>query len=76
MIPHPNHPPTSAEANAWAEVLVRQRLLHAAVLVPTGQWLVQHTADGPVHFLAGPSDIVELAATVQHRIRSTRPDTR
>ncbi|MGW2046257.1 hypothetical protein ACWCPF_13885 [Streptomyces sp. NPDC001858] len=78
MIPHPNRPPTSADASAgaWAEVLVRRGLLHAAVLVPTGQWLVQHTAGGPVQVLAGPSEIVGLAAAVQHRIRSTRPDTR
>ncbi|MEU6230550.1 hypothetical protein [Streptomyces sp. NPDC047042] len=75
MIPHPHHPPAHAEANAWAEVLVRRGLLHAAVLVPTCQWLVQHRADGPVHVLDGPSDIVELAAAIQHRIR-TRPDTR
>ncbi|MGW7423570.1 hypothetical protein ACWGJB_26625 [Streptomyces sp. NPDC054813] len=68
--------PTTAEAGAWADVLVRRRLLHAAVLTPTGQWLVQHQHGGPVRVLAGPADIVELAATIQHRIRTTRPHTR
>ncbi|MET9507743.1 hypothetical protein ABZX62_04550 [Streptomyces flavidovirens] len=65
--------PTTAEAVAWADVLVRRRLLHTAVLAPTGQWLVQHERDSPVHILAGPADVVELAAAIQHRIRSTRP---
>ncbi|RST18518.1 hypothetical protein E2C00_28690 [Streptomyces sp. WAC05374] len=68
--------PTIAEAGAWADVLVRRRLLYAAVLAPTGQWLVQFQPDGPVRVLTGPADIVELAATIQHRIRSTRPDSR
>lgn len=73
--PHSSEP-TTAEAGAWADVLVRRRLLHTAVLVPTGQWLVQHQPDGPVRVLTGPADIVELAATIQHRIRSTRPECR
>lgn len=68
--------PTTAEAAAWAEVLVRRQLLHAAILVPNGQWLVQCKSDSPVRVLAGPADIVELAATIQHRIRTTRPRTR
>ncbi|GGR35451.1 hypothetical protein [Streptomyces aurantiogriseus] len=68
--------PTTAEAGAWADVLVRRRHLHAAVLTPTGQWLVQHEPDGPVRVLAGPADVVELAAAIQHRIRTTRPRTR
>lgn len=78
MGPRPNRcsKPTAAEADAWAEVLVRCGLLHAAVRVPNGQWLIQHRADSPVHVLTGPADIVELAATIQHRIRSARPRTR
>ncbi|MCB8902042.1 hypothetical protein E0F75_006545 [Streptomyces sp. CB02980] len=63
---------TTAEASAWADVLIRRQLLHAAVQGPTGQWLVQHEPDGPVLVLAGPADVVELAAAIQHRIRSTR----
>lgn len=78
MIPHRTRssPPTTAEARAWADVLVRRGLLHAAVLAPTGQWLVQQEADEPVRLLAGPADVVELAAAIQHRIRFTRPTTR
>ncbi|MGM9336058.1 hypothetical protein [Streptomyces murinus] len=68
--------PTAAEAGAWVDVLVRRRLLHAAVLAPTGQWLVQGQPDGPVRVLAGSADVVALAATIQHRIRSTRPESR
>ncbi|MGW5868322.1 hypothetical protein ACWFRJ_39955 [Streptomyces sp. NPDC055239] len=78
MIPRPTRssPPTTTEAGAWADVLVRQSLVHAAVHAPTGQWLVQHTPDGPVRVLTGPADVVELAATIQHRIRSARTDSR
>ncbi|MET9105032.1 hypothetical protein [Streptomyces zhihengii] len=67
---------TVLEAGTWADVLVRRRLLHAAVLAPTGQWLVQDHTDAPVRVLAGPADVLALAATIQHRIRSTRPETR
>ncbi|MEW2550330.1 hypothetical protein AB0957_01080 [Streptomyces zhihengii] len=67
--------PTVAEAGTWADVLVRRRLLHAAVLAPTGQWLVQDHLDSPVRVLAGPADVLALAATIQHRIRSTRSVT-
>ncbi|MEU0428876.1 hypothetical protein ABZ235_35840 [Streptomyces canus] len=74
MIPRP--PPTIAEASAWAEVLVRRRLLHAAVLAPTGQWLVQDRPDGPVRVLMGPAGIVAMAATIQHHTRTMRPETR
>ncbi|MGJ5751557.1 hypothetical protein FB563_4099 [Streptomyces puniciscabiei] len=78
MVPRPTRtcPATAAEADAWADVLVRRRLLHAAVLAPNGQWLVQHTPDGDVRVLSGPADVVELAAAIQYRIRSTRPETR
>ncbi|MFF5273765.1 hypothetical protein [Streptomyces sp. NPDC000133] len=80
MIPRPtptrSSEPTTAEAGVWADVLVRRRLLHAAVLAPTGQWLVQDQPGGPVRVLTGPTDVVELAATIQHRIRSTRPEFR
>ncbi|MCZ4123653.1 hypothetical protein [Streptomyces sp. H39-S7] len=76
----PRHPrssePTTAEAGTWADVLVRRRLLHAAVLCPTGQWLIQHQPDGPVHVLKGPAQVVELVATIQHRTHSTRPASR
>ncbi|WP_434090694.1 hypothetical protein [Streptomyces hirsutus] len=65
-----------AEADAWADVLVRRRLLHAAVPVPTGQWLVQHEAAGPVRVFAGPADVVDLVAVIQLRTRSPRPDSR
>ncbi|MBP5935384.1 hypothetical protein [Streptomyces acidiscabies] len=77
MIPYPLRPsePTAAEADAWADVLVRHRHLHAAVRVPTGQWLVQDHPDGPVRVLNGP-DVLALAATIQHRTRSTRPESR
>ena len=68
--------PTTAEAGAWADVLVRRRLLHTAVLTPTGQWLVQHEPSGLVSVLAGPADMVELIATIPHRIRTTRPRNR
>lgn len=75
--PHPRpHTPAGAEAGAWADVLVRYRLLHAAVLAPTGQWLIQHDAHSPVHVLDGPAAVLELAAEIQHRIRSTRDRTR
>ncbi|MEU3299784.1 hypothetical protein ABZ729_08175 [Streptomyces sp. NPDC006678] len=76
MVPRPTRfsKPTAAEAGAWADVLVRRRLLHAAVLAPNGQWLVQHGPDSPVRVLSGPADVVELAAAIQNRIRSTRPE--
>ncbi|MFF0740549.1 hypothetical protein ACFYVL_09115 [Streptomyces sp. NPDC004111] len=68
-------PPTPAEADAWATVLVRRRLLYAALTAPNGQWLVQYASDGPVLLLDGPADMVELAATIQHRL-ATRPPSR
>ncbi|MFE4018630.1 hypothetical protein ACFXPZ_14575 [Streptomyces sp. NPDC059101] len=55
---------------------MRQQLLHAAVLAPTGQWLVQDRTKSPVRVLAGPAAMVGLAAQIQHRIRSTRNRTR
>ncbi|MCC2276182.1 hypothetical protein LKL35_12255 [Streptomyces sp. ET3-23] len=78
MLPRPTRtfPATAAEAGAWAHVLVRRRLLHAAVLAPTGQWLVQHEPDAGVRVLTGPAAIVELAAAIQYRICSMRPDIR
>ncbi|MFG3215923.1 hypothetical protein [Streptomyces tendae] len=78
MIPRPprSSEPTVAEADAWADVLVRQQLLHAVVLTPTGQWLGQDRPDGPVRVLASPADVLSLAATIQQRTRSTRPESR
>ncbi|MFG2800514.1 hypothetical protein [Streptomyces pseudovenezuelae] len=68
--------PTAAEAGAWADVLVRRRLVHTAVLAPTGQWLVQDRPDGPLRVLMGPADLVALAAIIQHHTRTMRPETR
>ncbi|WP_425424256.1 hypothetical protein [Streptomyces chattanoogensis] len=68
--------PTTAEASAWAEVLVRRRLLHATVLAPSGQWLVQTSSQAPVRVLDGPADMVDLAADIQHHTRTTRTRTR
>ncbi|MFC8661948.1 hypothetical protein [Streptomyces sp. NPDC057199] len=81
MTPRPprSSEPTTAEASAWADVLVRRRLLAAAVLTPTGQWLVQDRPDGPdgpVRVLLGPADVVALAATIQHHTRTMRPEIR
>lgn len=78
MTPHPPRPsqPTTAEADAWADVLVRRRLLHAVVLTPSGQWLVQDRPNGPVRILASPADVLALAATIQQRTCSTRPAPR
>ncbi|MGW7363950.1 hypothetical protein ACWGI8_11090 [Streptomyces sp. NPDC054841] len=78
MIPRPprSSEPTAAEASAWADVLVRRRLLHAAVLTPTGQWLVQDHPYEPVRVLTGPADVLALAATIQHHTRSTRSESR
>ncbi|MEU8936099.1 hypothetical protein AB0D30_40210 [Streptomyces sp. NPDC048409] len=67
---------TTAEADAWADVLVRRQLLHAVVLTPTGQWLVQDRPDGPVGVLASPADVLALAATIQQGTRSTRTESR
>ncbi|BDH07173.1 hypothetical protein [Streptomyces seoulensis] len=76
MIPLPlrSCEPTAAEAGAWADVLVRRRLLHSAVRAPNGQWLVQDQPDGPVRVLTGAAEVITLAATIQHRIRSVRPE--
>ncbi|MEW1794701.1 hypothetical protein [Streptomyces niveus] len=68
--------PTAEEAAAWADTLVRYRLLHAAIRVPTGQWLVQKTYGAPVHVLDGPAALLELAAHIQHRTRTRRNHTR
>ncbi|MFD4258645.1 hypothetical protein ACFWR9_13665 [Streptomyces sp. NPDC058534] len=70
------HIPSTAEAGAWADVLVRHQLLHAAVLAPTGQWLVQHHPDAPVRVPDGTTAMVDLAAEIQHGIRTTRNHTR
>ncbi|PAU50345.1 hypothetical protein CK936_03120 [Streptomyces albireticuli] len=73
---HSRHPRTTgasdAEADAWADVLVRYSLLHSAVRAPNGQWLVQHTPDAPALIVDGPAAMVDLAADIQHRIRTTR----
>lgn len=76
MIPRPvrSSEATVVEASAWADVLVRRRLLHAAVLAPTGQWLVQGQ-EGSVRVLTGPADVLALAASIQQHTRSTRPES-
>ncbi|WP_254647167.1 hypothetical protein [Streptomyces sp. GbtcB6] len=51
---------------------MRHEFLHAAVLAPNGQWLVQHHAESPVQLLDGPAAMVDFAADIQHRIRTTR----
>ncbi|GAA4782227.1 hypothetical protein [Streptomyces ziwulingensis] len=68
--------PATAEAGAWADVLVRLQLLHAVVPTPTRQWLVQDRPDGPVRVLASPAAVLPLVATIQQRTRSTRPECR
>lgn len=77
MVPRPprSSDPTVAEAVAWAEVLVRRQLVHAVVRTPTGQWLLQDQPDGPVHVLASPADVLALAAAIQQRTRSARPES-
>ncbi|MET8683643.1 hypothetical protein ABZV77_05450 [Streptomyces sp. NPDC004732] len=55
---------------------MRHQMLNAAVLAPTGQWLVQQRPESPVRVLDGATAMVELAAEIQHRIRTTRNDTR
>ncbi|MDQ0810220.1 hypothetical protein QFZ63_001934 [Streptomyces sp. B3I7] len=57
-------------------MLVHHQLLHAAVLTPNGQWFIQHRPDSSVRVLDGATAMVELAAEIQHRIRTTRNDTR
>ncbi|MEV8424496.1 hypothetical protein [Streptomyces niveus] len=64
--------PTAEEAAAWADTLVKYRLLHATIRVPTGQWLIQEAPGAPVHVLDGPATLLELAADIQHRTRTRR----
>ncbi|MFF5090434.1 hypothetical protein [Streptomyces niveus] len=68
--------PTAEEAAAWADTLVRRRLLHAAVSLPAGQWFVQKTPGAPVRVLGGPAELLELAAHIQHHTRTRRTRTR
>jgi hypothetical protein len=63
------HAATETEAGAWADVLVRYGLLHAALRTPNGQWLIQHRPNAHVRVLDGPSAVIELAAQLQHRAR-------
>ncbi|MFH9562351.1 hypothetical protein [Streptomyces globisporus] len=42
------------------------------MLAPNGQWLTQDRPESPVRLLDGPTAMVELAAEIQHRIRTTR----
>ncbi|MFF8958683.1 hypothetical protein [Streptomyces sp. NPDC014894] len=63
---------TAATAAAWADVLVRHRLLHAALPVPTGQWLVQRTPTSPVRVLDGPAAVVQMAARIQLYTRTKK----
>lgn len=69
-------PATTEEAEAWANVLVRHGLLHAAVPVPTGQWLVQYEPGSPVRVLEGASAVLELAASIQQQLRTPGPHSR
>ncbi|WND34505.1 hypothetical protein RI578_09480 [Streptomyces sp. BB1-1-1] len=46
------------------------------MLAPNGQWLTQDRPESPVRLLDGPTAMVELAAEIQHRIRTTRNPTR
>jgi hypothetical protein len=64
------------EASVWADVLVRYRLLHAALPTPSGQWRVQQRPHGPVEILSGPSAVLDLAARLQQRTRSGRTRSR
>ncbi|MFF3372035.1 hypothetical protein ACFYXF_03650 [Streptomyces sp. NPDC002680] len=50
--------------------------MHAVVLAPNGQWLVQETLETRVRVLDGPAAMVGLAAEIQYRLRSTRNRTR
>ncbi|MEU3616907.1 hypothetical protein ABZ725_32080 [Streptomyces sp. NPDC006872] len=68
--------PTAPEAATWADVLVHHQLLHTAVSAPNGQWLVQDTPEARVQVLDGPTAMVNLAAEIQHRLRTTRNRTR
>lgn len=76
MISYPprSSEPTAAEASAWADVLVRRRFLHSALLTPTGHWLVQDQPNGPVRVLLGPAEVLAVAATIQQCTRTMRPD--
>ncbi|MCB5905899.1 hypothetical protein LIU39_00310 [Streptomyces sp. SF28] len=65
----PRPAPSAEEAAAWADVLVRYRLLHAAVPAPNGQWLVQHHPDGLVTVLCGSAALLGLVAELQQRAR-------
>ncbi|WP_165983985.1 hypothetical protein [Streptomyces sp. YIM 98790] len=62
-------PAGDAEAHAWAEVLVRRGLLHAAVALPGGQWLIQHRPACVPQVLDGPQELLALAARAQHILR-------
>ncbi len=68
--------PAYAEPGAWAHLLVRGRLLHASVLAPTGQWIVQGCPSGPLRAPTDPADVLALTATIQHHTRSARPEPR
>ncbi|TXL83941.1 hypothetical protein EW053_35845 [Streptomyces sp. IB2014 016-6] len=78
MRPRPprSYAPTAEEAAAWADTLVRHRLLHTALSLPTGQWLIQKTPGAPVHVLGGPAALLEVAAHIQHHTRTRRTRTR
>ncbi|WP_327743274.1 hypothetical protein [Streptomyces europaeiscabiei] len=42
------------------------------MLAPDGQWLVQDTPETGVRVFDGPAAVVDLAAEIQHRLRTTR----
>ncbi|PKT67890.1 hypothetical protein CW362_37990 [Streptomyces populi] len=66
--PHRSSEPTATEASAWADALVRRRLLHAERPVAR-----PGPPDGPVRLLLGPADVLALTAAIQHHTCSTRP---
>ncbi|WP_338932743.1 hypothetical protein WEB32_30460 [Streptomyces netropsis] len=72
-MPAPN---TGMEAAAWIDVLLRYGLVHAAVEGPDGQWLAQDRPESTVWLLRNASEVLTLAATLQHQLRTTGGENR